>query len=694
MRKKDILKMHGLTEEQFYKLYPTEEAYRMAMGGTPFAQFMQKGGGAEAALKANKKPFVEPAGASKVAKPSEGYTLMEGQDPNALKLYYDKQIESAKPGSLPQSDADKAKYEKFLIAQVQSGVHPKKLEEKGYIAPGTADKYMKDYKAQYVEKEKPAEKPKMLDLGIGWGGKREEVFGHSMPKFRDPSGKEYNMQQFKVPAQWNEKTKTWDTESGWNQPTVLSGYVDASGKFNPFDTSASKISYQGETPYYSQEGIKYPSYVQSGEAAKVMKSGPQVITGATAMDVQNTGMNYNPNKDVTAPLNTMGTARGVGQEQLIQNVGVGNLPAGTGMINYQQFGGQPDFYNPPYLLMAEGGYIPELPEWMKMGGCMECGGMHKQMGGTMSADMEGQYPVFNYGGPGYQYGGDPSLPAISPKESLKMFKNLAKGGQPTYPGQNQQSKTDEIRNDFMNYIRNSTMDAIAREEHSKMMSEMFQFGGNNPYGYNPNMNNQQAFKNAWQQGQQNFNTDMANFGNALTNMYKAQQGYSVPPNNLLMEGQPTIQTTGYVQPFDYNFAGAPKPHFTTPESVGLYPGQQPKQKPQYQTRSMEPEANAILAGMSGLASIFELRDAKKNEEKWRSMQGADNQFYSMPGGNRGDYDQFGNFRPNQKVPVQFAGQNFGQQGSPYTFQEGGEYFMTDDQINSIIESGGEIEFLD
>ena len=33
MKKKDILKMHGLTEQEFYKLYPTEESYVKAMGG-------------------------------------------------------------------------------------------------------------------------------------------------------------------------------------------------------------------------------------------------------------------------------------------------------------------------------------------------------------------------------------------------------------------------------------------------------------------------------------------------------------------------------------------------------------------------------------------------------------------------------------------------------------------------------------
>lgn len=893
MKKKDILKMHGLTEEQFYKLYPTEESYKMAMGGTPFAQFFQKGGGSENILKSQ---FIAPSNAVKVDKPGEGFSLMPGQDPNALKTYYDKQIAEAKPGT--QGDA--GKHKEWLIQQLQSGISPKELIKKKHMAPGMLPEMKKYYQPQYIEKAKPIEQPKTIDLGIGWAGERKEVFGHYMPKFKDSTGQEHNIQQFKVPARWNEKTKSWDTESAWNDPTVLTGYQQ-NGKFVTFDPSASKLAYQGETPYFTQEGLKYPSYVQSGEDQKVMKTGPLTISGATAVDVQNTGMNYNPNKDVVAPINTRGTGRGIGQDTLINTIGVPNLPTGTGMTNYQFGGFQPDFYNPPYLLMKDGGYMPMLPEWMKMGGapCFECGGQHmkdgglsrsedygskkkpypsisssdfaggdrsypiptkadaidalrlaglhgrsdvrakvfakypelkKQFGGAMSADLEGSYPTFNYGGMDFMYGGDPSLHAISSKESLKMFKNLAKGGQPAFPGQNQDSKLDQIKNDFMSYIRNSTMDAIARDEHANMISGMFQFGGNNPYGYNPNMNNQQAFYNAGMQGNERFQQDMGNFmsatqnlGNTMTpytqtSITKADDGMEVAPwwkrgytyfpmnyepmmkmsnkdietmqmlaanpttnlkefhakkrlfgpgvrrVDMVFGSKPRLQSMDnlkdYIPPTNepkdihvirdpkremnlgpeiqttpnpnfswntnfqmggWNFAGAQQPQFTTPESVGIQtdpiyktqmqdtgappvsgdpltnygPEQQYKVTQKFKNK-WDPEATAnwAMAGMSALASAFEQKDARKNMEKWKSMQGADNQFYSMPGGNRGDYDQFGNFRPNQKVPVQFAGQNFGQTGTPYTFQEGGEYYMTDDQINSIIEGGGEIEFLD
>jgi hypothetical protein len=170
---------------------------------------------------------------------------------------------------------------------------------------------------------------------------------------------------------------------------------------------------------------------------------------------------------------------------------------------------------------------------------------------------------------------------------------------------------------------------------------------------------------------------------------------------------------------NWNFQGAQQPQFTTPESVGLQPdpiyktqmqdtGAPPVsgnmlpqgQEQQYKItqkfkNKLDPEAavNWGLAGASMLASAFEQREAKKNEEKWKALQGADAQFYAQEAGDRGKWYN-GKIQPNAMVPVQFAGQNNGQMGSPYQFQEGGEYYMTDDQINAIMQAGGEIDFLD
>jgi hypothetical protein len=276
-----------------------------------------------------------------------------------------------------------------------------------------------------------------------------------------------------------------------------------------------------------------------------------------------------------------------------------------------------------------------------------------------------------------QNGGDPSVPYFEPNDSLKIFRSLVKKkhGGPAFPGQTQQNIIDTKKNDFLGYIRDNTMDAIAREENMAMhMGYVKSYGG-----------------------------------------YKAQDGMEVegsPENDAFWSniyGQGNSQPQN--QPFEWNFQGAPQAQFTTPESIGIQnnnvimgdpanrpytPGKNNSQggKNSYDYRSLEPEVNWGIAGMNAVASLFELAQAKKNEDKFKMMQGADNQFAVTESGNRGDYDQFGNFRPDNKVPVQFAGQNFGHSGSPYRYQQGGEYYMTDDQVNEIMRNGGEIEFLD
>ena len=869
MRKQDILKQHGLTEAEFYKLYPTEEHYKMAMGGSPFVQFAQKGATTKPVFDASKY-----ARAKKVDKPEAGYTLIPGQDPNALKTYYDIQAGSVKPGGPGAKGGDPDKLLQYWKEQVAKGVNPKSVIDNKHLDPKYLGELEKSYNAQYIEKTPTIPPPpKQLDLGIGWAGERREMFGHSMPTFKDSTGKEYNLQQFKVPAQWNPKTKSWDTGSGWNQSTELTGYQQ-DGKFITIDPSASKLAYEGDKPYYTQEGLKYPSFVQNNEDQKVMKTGPLTISGATAMDVQNSGMNYNSSKDVVAPLNTRGSGTGIDQDQFVEEVGIENLPAGTGMeemikAKFKAGGfsmAAPDFFNPEYL--------------MKQGGapCFECGGMHKQQGGIMSEDLQGQYPIFNQGGvedmhqmpdgtwmanSAMQYGGNPSVAPISSKDSLNMFRDIIKKkmGGPAYPGETQDSIIESKKNDFLHFIRNNTMDAIAREENDafqqEQMMNFMQMGGN-PYGFNPNMNNQQAFYNAAMQGKEKMQQDMGNFFGATQNLgntmtpytqtsvtqmqdggnptpWWQRQGYdyfpmnynpmmkmskkdvetmqmlAANPNTNLKEfhakkrlfgpgvrridmvfgtkaqqlpefnAEPHVQysfqgqaeadkraqdnkngvpraeeiqidefkssrkSPSGMDPLEYmksqlqkkygglpmaedgifdpgpnqwGFKGQQQPQFTTPESEGIQqPGinqfqmqdtgapmvtpKQPDAEQQYKItqkfkNKWDPEAavNWGLAGTNALASFFEQGQARKNEEKWKSMQGADNQFYSQPAGNRGDYDQFGNLRPDQKVPVQFAGMNAGQMGSNYQFQEGGEYYMTDDEINAIMQAGGEIDFLD
>ena len=61
----------------------------------------------------------------------------------------------------------------------------------------------------------------------------------------------------------------------------------------------------------------------------------------------------------------------------------------------------------------------------------------------------------------------------------------------------------------------------------------------------------------------------------------------------------------------------------------------------------------------------------------------------------------GDFRPDQHTPVQFQGWNQGMIGSPMTqyrqggeYQTGGEYYLSNDEIQQIMAMGGQVEFLD
>jgi hypothetical protein len=377
MNKASILKAFGGSEEDFYKLYPTEEHFKMAFGGTP--QFAQNGATTKPVFDVSKY-----ANAKKVLAPSPGYKEIPGQDPQADKRYYDIQAEKAKvtlvPGSKEEPKGDPKKLLEYWKDQVKTkGVNPKSVIEGKHLDPSFLTELEEVYNPQYTEKTKTIPPPpKKIDLGIGWAGHRDEKFGNYLPPFKDSSGKEYRIQQFEIPAKWDSKTKSWDTSGGKNQGTVLSGYYDeVTNKFTHLDTSASKFKSEGEGAktknWYTQEGLVQPEYAQQ-EAEKVMKHGPLIISGNTAIDVQNTGMNYNPEKDVVAPINTMGSGKGIGQDKLIKEVGIENLPAGTGYLNTGQTlplnkqGGPlfnpyiPDFFNPQYL-MKKGG-VP----------CMNCGG--------------------------------------------------------------------------------------------------------------------------------------------------------------------------------------------------------------------------------------------------------------------------------------------------------------------------------
>lgn len=163
---------------------------------------------------------------------------------------------------------------------------------------------------------------------------------------------------------------------------------------------------------------------------------------------------------------------------------------------------------------------------------------------------------------------------------------------------------------------------------------------------------------------------------------------------------------------------APNPVWNIPQPNVQIPGQYPApvmmdpnqlqgrpvtsaMQPQRHTNwfgSMAPvqQANGILAGTSGIAGMLENAQRRKQDMMFRQRMGADNSFTPVPGsaGSRGDYDtNSGMFRPNNMVPVQFPG------GAPtgygyHSYKHGGEYYMSEADVQRILADGGEIEYID
>jgi hypothetical protein len=109
------------------------------------------------------------------------------------------------------------------------------------------------------------------------------------------------------------------------------------------------------------------------------------------------------------------------------------------------------------------------------------------------------------------------------------------------------------------------------------------------------------------------------------------------------------------------------------------------------------EAPLLLAGVQGLAGARRNAEARKNQGIFKNKMSADQVFTAMPDMSRGDYTtNEGYFRPNEMVPVEQAGYNFksayAKMGGSY--KKGGEYYLSEDEINELIQNGGQVEYLD
>ena len=109
------------------------------------------------------------------------------------------------------------------------------------------------------------------------------------------------------------------------------------------------------------------------------------------------------------------------------------------------------------------------------------------------------------------------------------------------------------------------------------------------------------------------------------------------------------------------------------------------------------EAPMYMAGLDVIGGMGQNLDASQKEKELKNKTTASEVFTSMPDMSRGNYTaNEGYFRPDKQVPTQFTGYNF---KSPYakmggSYKKGGEYYLTQEEIDEIIAMGGQVEFLD
>lgn len=382
-------------------------------------------------------------------------------------------------------------------------------------------------------------------------------------------------------------------------------------------------------------------------------------------------------------------------------------------------------------------------------------------GGEPCYDCD-QQNMMGVGGSPFNYG---AFPAMAYGGDIKnMINNIAKkqfGGTDAVgnagPAPSIDSITGEKKNFFNNYIRNNVSKAMAEELHQEMMNQhmmpngsmmsnfQMQTGGPTP-PYAPGQTPPQVPKTP--EGWGCSDQDKSTIGNPCydANFANAQQNkgfdYSSREGSFNAQGNKTADPYGKVPTVDPYFASEnPQSGF---DNVNVQPNtptfqldnQDAPQVDQENQIEMDPDqmrtdqpaptpeitspqgpgasftasfsgtdmADKIIGGMNFVSGFLENRDRRRQEKKnaWRFS--GDANFQPMPeqSNSRGDYDpNSGMFRPNQYVPVQYAGTNYGNIGSNMYAQYGGsgfnqgdEVYMTDDEVQNYLKAGGQVQFLD
>ena len=174
------------------------------------------------------------------------------------------------------------------------------------------------------------------------------------------------------------------------------------------------------------------------------------------------------------------------KEEILAAAGFPNTPEGISAF-YEAYPKPGDWQQAQQ--MGFGGVPLGLDIMLKHGGmpCYECGGPHMQVGGAMTQDLEGRYPMFNYGGmdgyhmmPNGEYMSDADMNYDLGGDTLNYFQKLVKasmkktGGNTTLQGGNQQNYPQEQMDYTTNFLANTAHNAIAQETGKEVQNAFMQ----------------------------------------------------------------------------------------------------------------------------------------------------------------------------------------------------------------------------
>jgi len=166
-------------------------------------------------------------------------------------------------------------------------------------------------------------KPKTTELttpkiAFGWNGELRETFAEQGNAPVMVNGKPTRLQTFLIPAQYDQKTGAWNSNTGNMDPTKVRGYVGADGNFvavkQEMSPNPSLMKYQGkESNFYTPESLVPWG---NGDGAKLRKEGAMRATGATSDQAKITESLPNGTKisETVAPVNTQGGGYGIGKD--------------------------------------------------------------------------------------------------------------------------------------------------------------------------------------------------------------------------------------------------------------------------------------------------------------------------------------------------------------------------------------------